>query len=684
MSSLANRQKQGEDKPPERERKLVIGVDTGGTFTDLVFVDGQGRARRWKILSTPDDPSRAIIQGLRELLGDFRPEDIEIVHGTTVGTNAFLERKGARTCLITTKGFEDVIFIGRQNRPLLYDFMVDKPEPVVNDTDILGITERTGPDGSVLRELGPEELQKAVSFCKDRRAESVAICLLHSYANGENEKKIASYLEKSGISAYPSCEIIPEFREYERTSTTLINAYLGPVVGGYVEHLEQALPGARIFIQQSNGGCRPSINIGRYAVTTLLSGPAGGVAASMQLAESMGLDQFITLDMGGTSTDVSLCAGDFTYTREYQIQGFPISLPMVDIHTVGAGGGSVAWIDRGGLLKVGPESAGADPGPVCYGKGERLTVTDANLYLGRLRPDDFLGGRMKLHRERVDLLMKGFSSELCVSPEEAALGIIRIVNTNMIQAIRAVSLERGLDPRDFVLVSFGGAAGLHAMELAQALGMKKVLIPSMAGVFSALGMAGSELVFEGSASLFISDSRQSYDRIMQAFKKLQSRIEDSIPDSTAGATRKIRSEWLMDARYKGQSFEITCSFCPKWEREFHRLHKRLYGYCMEEAPLEITAIRCRLRLSRKDNARDLHFQEHVDSGQENSRFHDCQEARIIFEDGLKTVPVIYKRQVKKDSCLSGPLLIIDDFTTVLVPEGWKVAEKKGHLLAQLK
>ena len=661
----------------------ILGIDTGGTFTDLVFMESGGNLRRWKVLSTPSDPSRAIIQGLRELLGDFKPEELEIVHGTTVGTNAFLERKGARTCLVTTKGFEDILFIGRQDRPSLYDFMVERPRPVVDRRDIFGVSERTLFDGKILARPDRNDLEHAAEYCSQQGIRSIAVCLLHSYANPENERDISSFLRERGFATYPSWEIMPEFREYERTSTTVLNAYLGPVIGGYVRHLEESLPGARIYIQQSNGGCRPSGDIGGFAVTTLLSGPAGGVAAALELGRSLGFDNIITFDMGGTSTDVSLCPGDFTYTREYKIEGFPVSLPMIDIHTVGAGGGSIAWIDRGGLMKVGPESAGADPGPVCYGKGERLTVTDANLFLGRLRAGDFLGGRMRLKKERVKKFMGSFASKLGMTPEETALGIIRIININMVQAIRAVSLERGFDPRDFTLVSFGGAAGLHCMALAEELGMEKVLIPGLAGVFSAQGMAAADLVFEGSSALFLSTDGDTGPRLESAFEKLYRKLKGLIP-SFKGRKPEFEVKRFVDVRYRGQSFEITLPYGSGWETKFHLHHRRLYGYDMPGTVLEITAIRCRLKIKRNTgfhaSLRDKIHAEPASSGRPGR----LEEASVLFDRGEKRVPVISKKHLCDKDNIRGPLLMTDEFTTLLVPQGWTIRQMSGHILAQRK
>lgn len=680
MSSWVNNKPSADTAGSHSAAAAILGIDTGGTFTDLVFMDPSGRCRRWKVLSTPKDPSRAIVQGLKELLGDFRPQDLEIVHGTTVGTNAFLERKGARTCLITTRGFEDILLIGRQNRPALYDFMVRRPKPVIEGRDIIGIDERTLFDGTILSEPSLEELKEAYALCRNRGIESIAVCLLHSYANPENEKMIASFFRKQGMITCPSHEIMPEFREYERTSTTVLNAYLGPVIGRYVRRLEDSLPGSTILIQQSNGGCRPSGDIGNFAVTTLLSGPAGGVAASLELGRALGCTNIITFDMGGTSTDVSLCSGDFTYTREYNIEGYPVGLPMIDIHTVGAGGGSIAWIDRGGLMKVGPESAGADPGPVCYGRGDKITVTDANLFLGRLRARDFLGGRMRLRKRRVNRFMESLAGKLGLSPEETALGIIQLVNINMVQAIRAVSLERGFDPREFVLVSFGGAAGLHCMEIAGELGIQRIIIPEMAGVFSAQGMAAADLVFEGSAAVFLTSRGNIRPQLEKVFDKLIRKLKNSMNRSPGGDDLDVRR--FLDVRYKGQSFEITIPFNSKWEQEFHLCHKRLYGYDLPETSLEVTAVRCRLKIQRNCgqgvSARLEEESRHSSHrGEKNVR-----TTRIVFENGIRKVPVINKGELSLEDGFSGPLLMVDEFTTVLVPEGWSIKEHSGHILAE--
>ncbi len=664
--------------------QFIIGIDTGGTFTDFVIVDRKGTLNRWKVPSTPSDPSRAIIQGLNDVLGDCLGEPIEIIHGTTVGTNAFLERKGAETCLITTRGFEDVLFIGRQARPALYDLYAQKPRDIISRDAVLGVKERCNAKGEVLVKLDSQELDRCVEFIKEMSAQSVAVCFLHSYLNGENEERLGRFLEKKGLKVCLSSRLLPEFREFERTSTTVINAYLGPVVGNYIRSLEKRLPRASIMVQLSGGGCLPAAMVDDMAVATILSGPAGGVLASLALGKSLGIKNILTFDMGGTSTDVSLCPGQLVYTRDYKIEGFPINLPVIDVHTVGAGGGSIAWIDRGGLLKVGPQSAGADPGPICYGKGEEVTVTDANLFLGRLRADRFLGGRMGLQIDRVRKGIGELGSKLGLTPIETAIGIIRLVNLNMVQALRKVSMERGYDPREFHLISFGGAAGLHALSVAQELGISRVIIPHMAGVFSAQGLASSDLVFEASKGLFWKSSIHDVLVLKNAISGLEKAVMTQARSVLSRQKQQVNISSFVDARYLGQSFEITVPFKDGWQEAFHKEHKRLYGYSISQGVIEVTAVRTRLQVireregpfSQESPADDIHLFNKANPDSIAFEFSD-----IIFEKGPKRVAVIDRDVMPAGTLLKGPFLIVDDFTTILILEGWSVAKCNSHLIA---
>jgi len=664
--------------------QFIIGIDTGGTFTDFVILDKKGNLKKWKVLSTPYDPSRAIIQGLRDILNDFSKEPIKIVHGTTVGTNAFLERKGAKTCLITTKGLEDILFIGRQARPALYDLYAQKPQDIIPRQMVFGVRERCNAKGEIVIELEKSELEKCASFLDKRSVQSVAVCFLHSYLNSENEEKLGHFLEKRGVKVYLSSRLIPEFREFERTSTTVINAYLAPVVGNYIRTLKEKLPMASIMVQLSGGGCLPADRIEDMAVATILSGPAGGVLASLELGKSLGIKNILTFDMGGTSTDVSLCPGQLVYTRDYKIEGFPINLPVIDVHTVGAGGGSVAWVDRGGLLKVGPRSAGADPGPVCYGKGEEITVTDANLFLGRLRPERFLGGRMSLQIEKVDRKMTELGSQLGLDPVETAMGIIRLVNLNMVQALRKVSIERGYDPRKFHLVSFGGAAGLHALSVAQELGITRIIIPQMAGVFSAQGLACSNLTFEASKGVFWQSNLHDLSVLQKTVSELEENVEIQARSSFTGQEHQIETASFVDVRYFGQSFEIMIPFERKWQDAFHKEHKRLYGYSMPQRVIEVTAVRTRLQvLQEKKNlsfsACLLHDISKLDKTDPASLSYEFSD--IIFENKKKRVAVVNRDDLPSNKLVQGPFLITDDFTTILIKEGWAVARCKGHMIA---
>jgi len=464
---------------------MRIGVDTGGTFTDFVFSDGE-RVSTAKVRSTPDDPSRAVLEGLDGAAG-------EIVHGSTVATNALLEGRGARLAFVATEGFEDLLELGRQNRRSLYDWN-DAGWPDLVPRELrFGVRERTLADGSVKTPLDEGRLEGLIAALRDAQVESVAVCLLHSYARPDHERRIGEALREAGFFVSLSHEVLPEYREYERAATTAVNAAVSPVMGRYLSRVEEALPEpSRLRVFQSTGASMSASAAGRLAVQTVLSGPAGGVLGAALTARAAGFERFISFDMGGTSTDVSLYDAKPGFTNESELGGFPIRVATLDIHSVGAGGGSIAWFDAGGALRVGPRSAGAEPGPVCYGSGDEITVTDANVLLGRIDPAKFLSGRMALDVDRAARAMEAFARKAGVAPDEAARAIVRVANANMERALRAVSVERGLDPRDFALVAFGGAGGQHACELADLLEIGSVVIPREAGVLSALGMLSAD------------------------------------------------------------------------------------------------------------------------------------------------------------------------------------------------
>ncbi|HYP14289.1 MAG TPA: hydantoinase/oxoprolinase family protein, partial [Bryobacteraceae bacterium] len=477
---------------------IRIGVDTGGTFTDLVLFEGENLTVH-KVRSTPDDPSRAILAGIADLLGS--EPNVDIIHGSTVATNALLERKGARIALITTAGFEDVLHIGRQTRRELYNFFVEAPRTLVERGLIFGIPERMTARGEVLTPIDQDALAALPNRLREQSIHSVAVCLLHSYANPAHEQQIATALHAAGFIVSASHRVLPEYREVERWSTTAANAYVTPIMERYLLRLENTLDRGRLSVMQSNGGFISAARARDAAVQTILSGPAAGAVGALAVARAAGHSHIISFDMGGTSTDVSLIYEELGRTVESVIADIPIRLPMIDIHTVGAGGGSIAYLDAGGALRVGPRSAGADPGPVCYGTGTELTVTDANLLLGRLYPADFLGGRMKLDEHRTRSVAEQTAAQMGMSVTALAEGIVRVANSNMEAAIRVVSVQRGYDPRQFALLAFGGAGGLHACDLAAALEMHTVIIPEHSGVLSALGMLVADVIKDYSQTI---------------------------------------------------------------------------------------------------------------------------------------------------------------------------------------
>lgn len=636
---------------------MKLGVDTGGTFTDFILQDDSG-LQHHKLSSTPADPSKAIAQGLYHFFGETIPAGLEIVHGTTVGTNAFLERQGAKTLLVTTHGFEDVLTIGRQNRLRLYDLSYQRPEPIIPRHFITGVKERVLFDGTIHRPLGATVSRRIAALVRRFNIEVVVICLLHSYANPVHEEQLASQLAHLALPIVLSSQVLPEFREYERFSTTLINGYLTPIMTSYVQRLQRYLGGTPLSIQQSNGGIMPSAQIERRAVHTVLSGPAGGVQGAYQLARLLGRQNFLTFDMGGTSTDVCLCAGEPAITREYTLDGFPIRIPLLDIHTVGAGGGSIAQIDEGGLLHVGPQSAGADPGPVCYGKGTEVTVTDANLFLGRLQPAYFLAGRMPLDQVRSARALDALGASLGMSGEECALGIIRIVNAGMVKAMRTVSLERGYDPHDFTLFSFGGASGLHCCALAEELAIPEIIIPARAGILSAQGMVFAEPLLDRSRTVLLrGEGLQPH-----VWGEVVDELQQELSLELAGLKLAGRPEFTayIDLRYIGQSHELEIPLNADFVQLFHQAHARAFGYCLLEKEIECVAIRCRLRLVRgAPQLPPLAPEYSAPLGQ-------CFEVEVFTDLGRQRLPLFRRVDLSPGQQGHGPCLIVDDYTTIYV------------------
>jgi N-methylhydantoinase A/oxoprolinase/acetone carboxylase beta subunit len=662
----------------DRLQNPRIGVDTGGTFTDLVLLDERGM-RVHKLRSTPHDPSQAILAGIRELAG--RQTEFEITHGSTVATNALLERKGARVALLTTAGFEDVLLIGRQTRAELYNFQVQAPRPLIEAGLTFGVTERLAADGSVLEPLSLEEIDRLIAALLDAKPDSVAICLLHSYANSAHEEALAKALTAAGFTVSASHAILPEYREFERWSTTAVNAYVTPLMGSYLTHLEQGLASQTpLRIMQSNGGSISATHAKEAAVQTILSGPAAGAVGAQAIAAASGHSRIITFDMGGTSTDVSLIDGQIGTTSDSIVGDFPVRLPMLDIHTVGAGGGSIAWLDSGGSLRVGPRSAGADPGPACYGKGSELTVTDANLLLGRLDLAYFLGGRMELDLPRARGIARELAQRLKMTERALAEGVIRIANSNMERAIRKVSVQRGHDPRDFALLAFGGAGGLHACALADSLDMTTVMIPEHSGVLSALGMLLADVTKDYSTSILQATASITEEALKQRLTPLESRALNAL-EAQGFLANDILLEPSLDMRYKGQAYELSIPFTPDYAQAFHRAHHKLYGYANPARATEIIQLRLRA-IGRTDKP----ALSPGDAANTATRLPSPSSTReTIFNSRPHQTPIFHREQLAPGHEADGPAILITGQSTNVIPPKWHwKIDPVGTLLATRK
>jgi N-methylhydantoinase A/oxoprolinase/acetone carboxylase beta subunit len=635
---------------------MRIGVDAGGTFTDfIVFYDDGRPMATFKMRSNPRAPAEVILAGIERAAGKIKAE---VVHGSTVATNALLERKGAKTAFVTTAGFEDLIEIGRQNRAELYNLMPAPRRLLVDREMCFGVRERVYFDGSIALKPSAAEWKRVASRLKRSGAKSVAVCFLHAYQNSSNERAAAKALARDGVYLCTSHEISPEIREYERGSTTLVNAYVGPLMENYLSQLERSPQGRRIQIMQSNGGFLSARDARKLAVRTVLSGPAGGLVGALETARASGFKQVLGFDMGGTSTDVSLVDGVARHTTEASLDGYPIRVPMLDIHTVGAGGGSIARVDAGGLLRVGPESAGADPGPACYGTGTEATVTDAHVVLGRIGSEQLLGGAMTIDAARAAAAVDRIAQRLKIERAAAAAGIVRVANANMERAIRVVSVERGHDPRDFALVAFGGCGGLHACEIAQELGIRTVIVPEYAGALSALGMLMADAVRDYAAGVL---GRRDIEKV---FASLERRARREAP------TAEI--ERTADLRYRGQSYELNVP----WNKGdpaalFHREHEKIYGYANAERDVEIVTIRVRARTA-------LEKPKLTRSGP--AKRGQSQQRRVWIGAGWRKIDV-WKREHLTDRSKLGPALVLDYGSTTLVPSPWKFrVDRTGNLL----
>lgn len=671
---------------------MRVGVDTGGTFTDFIYAArGRGRMLMFKLASTPADPSRAIAEGLRRIAAEEKTpvRELEIVHGTTVGTNALLQRRGARAALVTTAGFEDVLAIGRQARPALYDLDAARPEAIIPRALRFGVRERVAATGEVLEALDENSLDALVEQLRRARVGSVGVCLLFSFVRPEHERMIARALKTLGVPLSVSHEILPEYREFERTSTIAINAYLQPLMGAYLKNLRAP----RLRVMQSSGGSISAQAAAREPVRTILSGPAGGVVGALGAASAAGFPDIITFDMGGTSTDVALSAGGVTRTtNEATVAALPVAVPVLDIHTVGAGGGSIARVDAGGSLRVGPESAGAEPGPAAYGRGHLPTVTDANLVLGRFGGAQLLGGDFKLDTGRALDALEQLAREMRAASrqkttaQEAALGVVRVVNAGMERALRVVSIERGFDSRAYALVSFGGAGGLHACALAESLRIPRVIVPLRPGALSALGALASDVVKDSSRTVMLDAS--SGGRLVElerAFQEMERAARAALKregfTEERGRQRHARS---VAARYKGQSFELEIN--PRSQgtlaAAFHRAHRARYGYALEESAVEIVSARLRSRGVVEKLRRERFAQSMMGTGARTQAPH--ASALVYFTTTPERVSLYAREELKAGARLRTPCIVTEYSSTTLVPKAARArVDAHGNLIIEL-
>lgn len=688
---------------------MKVGIDTGGTFTDFVW-QANGRLHIHKQLSTPHDPAEAILQGLA--LPQMPPQ-AEVVHGSTVATNALLQRRGARTALITTQGFADVLAIGRQNRPDLYALVPQKPPPLVPAHWRFEVDERVTAAGEVLRPFNPADLAPILQTIAAEGVEAIAVCLLFSFLYPQHEQQIKEAIQAWQVARTQhlrppapalfvslSSEILPEYREYERTATTVINAYVAPLMSRYLQRLAQGLNGRILSIMQSNGGIISAATAGTEAARTVLSGPAGGVVGARYVAQQAGFDQLITFDMGGTSTDVALCPGRLPTTARGEIAALPLRLPIIDIHTVGAGGGSLAHLDAGGALHVGPQSAGADPGPACYGKGTGaqslemegksalssppalVTVTDANLVLGRLDADHFLGGTMRLDEAAARAALAQLAAQMGVSsPEEAAWGVIQVANANMERAIRKISVERGYDPRLFALLPFGGAGPLHACELAQRLQIPQVLIPAVPGVLSALGMLVAAPTKDFSRAVMAQAEAAEWD-VAAWLRPLRARALAEM-SAEGFAPEELTLHASLDMRYKGQSHELTIPLGASLAftvEQFHQAHETRYGYARREAAVEV--VTARLTAVAPSTPPSLIAQPLQGADPDAALL---GEKLVWFAQRPLPTRLYAREKLQPGNHLAGPAIIFQYDTTCVIPPGWETAvDAYGNLVCQFQ
>ncbi len=636
---------------------MRVGIDTGGTFTDFVLVDAGG-LRVHKVLSTPEAPERAILQGLNELGVD--PASMRLVHGSTVATNAVLEGRGVRTALVTNRGLGDLLTIGRQARRRLYDLQPRAPAPPVPTELCLETGGRIGADGSEVEPLTEQDLRALQRELQRLQPEAVAINLLFSFRDDRFERAIESVVP-AGVFVSRSSAVLPEYREYERGVATWLNAWIGPRVAGYLQRLRQATAPAPMAVMQSSGSTITAEQAAGQAVRLLLSGPAGGMLGARFAAAAVGRERLLTFDMGGTSTDVALIDGAIELTSEGHIGDHPVAVPMVDLHTIGAGGGSIAEVDVGGLLQVGPRSAGADPGPACYGRGgRRATVTDANLVLGRLQAGSFLGGAMELDGAAARAAVARVATALGCGIEQAAEGIVRVANEHMVNALRVMSVQRGVDPRRLTLVSFGGAGGLHVCALADALGIGEALIPAYGGVLSALGMLVAAPGRELSRTVNSELARQSDAALDAIFAELVEQGRQALVAEGEPAAQ-LHAQCDLDVRYLGQSFTLTVPWrgMERTASAFHAAHQARYGHRLDQA-LEVV----NLRVSVRGSLPSLRLRAHALKSQPE------RPDNVTLHGIAKPVRVWQRAHLGAGDRIPGPALVTETVATTYLSAGW--------------
>ncbi len=685
---------------------MRIGIDVGGTFTDMVLVDdARGKVYYTKTSTTPRDLAQGVINGIDKILSisGAKLEEIDYIvgaHGSTIGTNALIERKGAKVGLITTRGFRDVLEIGRVQRPPegLYDFNVDNPLPLVPRYLRQGVTERVDRDGKVIVPLNESEVEEAVRFFKAEGVEAIAICFLFSFLNPSHERRAAEICK----AIYPealvslSSELAPEFREYERTSTTVLNAYLQPLTIRYIDNLlgrVQAKYGHKIDlrIMQASGGTMTADMARVSAVRMVNSGPAGGAMAAAYIGRLTEEDHIISVDMGGTSFDIGLIVdGSPRITSDSKFEGFPVKIPIVDVHAIGAGGGSIAWLDVGGVLNVGPQSAAADPGPACYRRGgTEPTVTDANVVLGRINPAYFLGGEMELD---YDLAYKAIETRIArpmgISVEEAALGIIKVVDANMEKGISINSIQKGYDVREFALVAFGGAGPLHAVQLAKDLSMKSVVVPTLCGNLSALGLLVSDRRYDYVQTMVELSQKLDLEAASRSYQELEARGVEQLRSERV-ADSDIVVQWLADLRYEGQSYELTVPVPRKAkltrddiaevERAFHDAHQRIYAYSSLDEQIEF--VNLRVVVIGKTPA--VHFPKQELQGTD-PRGALKAHRKVMFEGlGWIDTPIYERDLLRAGNVVDGPAVIEERVSnTLLLPGSSAVVDPYGNLIVK--